>query len=1069
MASLIVNPSSYSITAINQNTITVNYECDVILTDVKLSTNGGSTFINNTMMGTNVATFNVSNLINNTYDCVLKGFYEEEDTAPAEIPVQSITSSVNNSSLKVGETTQINTIFTPSNASNKTLTYRSDNTSIATVDEYGMITAIKEGTTQIIVSSNNNKTSTVSINVIANSSGGDAGGGTSSDITIAQSSYTIQAGQDVKVNYTSSVALSTCMLLYGPNYNDNNYSGGYISSPGEFIFYTSSKSVGTYTVKVKGRKWNDSTSSYEDYYSNEFTIVITDPSGGGDSGGGDSGDGGSQPPSPSPSYDIISNEFTIVITDPSSGGDSGGSDTQPSPSPSYDIISNEFTIVITDPSGGGSGSGSAMEASAFNLDAKAVSTVISNRFKIIVNRNNESNVGPNNPPTTVAPVKAKENLRVAKVNYDSKLTNLKNTITSIIDKTQITEADKTILNSAIDQYKTSVAELNKRFEESINNIIENKSNEAQNNATAYSKAELEILSDRIISKVGNEELSSVIEQTNKEWTVKFESSGGYNLVENSTGSNVNNFGWADTSNNNSKIKAATSTSTKLQTRYCLCLDRKGETDTSANAGVSRRFKLKPNTTYTVSGMVLSHAKTKGIKFMVKTSDTVDYTDIENRKDHTTVYTVFSGKVTSWTQKSLTFTTGASVKSGVVYFEHLGYDETDTGTTANRIFWSEVMLTEGSLVQQWSPHPNEVYSGSTIIDASGVTVNNGALRVKNNAGTTVLSGDSNGNLVFTGTAKSQKGDQFVSMDSGGLTFQDWNKSEQILRVGISSFSSNRDMNGISFAMPQYSDFIRFSHIAKPDLTNGWSSTDTQYNFMDFWSSSQTVGGVSYKKGINVYSPMYVNNGIQLFSGTDFPSEVLGAISWDNGKGTIRNMMGLYGDNGAILGYKNGSNLHARILVSEAAHPGTGDNIKSWGNWNLSGSTIHNGTFNGNHVNSYANTYTRTSAQTHCIEAEQKQVRVNFENVQLTEGKAILNIPRKYTGIHSGYIVSSIVKKGRGDVWVSEESENRFILEGTDDIRVNVEVVIKLEEASAYSTRTADDSQLCFDMSTEQPIL
>ena len=281
MASLIVNPSSYTITAINQNTITINYECDVTLIDVKLSTNGGSTFIDNTMMGTNVATFNVGNLVNNTYDCVLKGFYEEEDTTPTEIPVQSITSSVNNSSLKVGETTQINTIFTPSNASNQTLTYRSDNTSIATVDGYGMITAIKEGTTQIVVSSNNNKTSTVSINVIANSSGG-AGGGTSSDITIAQSSYTIQAGQDIKVNYTSSKTLSTCMLLYGPDFSETDgYSGGYISASNEFTFYTSSKPTGTYTVKVKGRVWNDFTSSYDDYYSNIFTITIEDNASGG--------------------------------------------------------------------------------------------------------------------------------------------------------------------------------------------------------------------------------------------------------------------------------------------------------------------------------------------------------------------------------------------------------------------------------------------------------------------------------------------------------------------------------------------------------------------------------------------------------------------------------------------------------------------------------------------------------------------------------------------------------------------------------------------------------------------
>lgn len=228
----------------------------------------------------------------------------------------------------------------------------------------------------------------------------------------------------------------------------------------------------------------------------------------------------------------------------------------------------------------------------------------------------------------------------------------------------------------------------------------------------------------------------------------------------------------------------------------------------------------------------------------------------------------------------------------------------------------------------------------VMDKNGLTINNGALTIKNKSGTTVLNSDTNGNLIVTGTIKSQGGAQFVSMNSGGIDFQDWNKNEQMLRIGISYFDSNRDMNGVNFALAQYGDFIRFSHIAKADLTNGWTSSDTQYNFMDFWSSNQTVGGVAYKKGINIYSPMFVNSGIQLFSGTNFPSEILGAVSWDNGNGTIWNMMGLYGDNGTILGYKSGSNLHARFIVSEAAHPGTGDNLISWGNYNFNGYTFHN---------------------------------------------------------------------------------------------------------------------------------
>ena len=418
--------------------------------------------------------------------------------------------------------------------------------------------------------------------------------------------------------------------------------------------------------------------------------------------------------------------------------------------------------------------------------------------------------------------------------------------------------------------------------------------------------------------------------------------------------------------------------------------------------------------------------------------------------------------TGWKKLSITFT---PTKSTVKLLIGRGRE----GANGDYRF-TGIRMYEGEAIQAWTPHHSEVYNGSTVIDASGVTVNNGALRVKNNAGKTVLEGDSNGNLVLSGTLKSESSNGlYASLSSGGLTLRDSQKSEEVLRLNTSFFASNRDMNGVTFAMPQYSDFIRFSHIDKPSLESGWSSSNTQYNFMDFWSSNQTVGGASYKKGINVYSPMYVNNGIQFFSGTDNPSEVLGAVSWDNGKGTIWNMMGLYGDNGAILGYKNGSNLQARILVSEASHPGTGDNIKSWGNWNLSGYTIHQGTFSGSHVNSYSNPVTRTYTSTYCIESENKQVRINLENIQITDGKAIINIPNKYVGINNGYIVSSIVKKGKGDVWVAKETENRFTLEATDDIKVNVEIIIKLEESASYELKTADDTQLCIDMSTGQPIV
>lgn len=236
----------------------------------------------------------------------------------------------------------------------------------------------------------------------------------------------------------------------------------------------------------------------------------------------------------------------------------------------------------------------------------------------------------------------------------------------------------------------------------------------------------------------------------------------------------------------------------------------------------------------------------------------------------------------------------------------------------------------------------------------------------------------GESFLTGTIKSQKGEQFVSMDSGGINFQDWQKKEQILRVGIAHFTSNRDMNGVNFAMPLYSDFIRFSHIAKADLINGWTSSDTQYNFFDCWSSDRTVDGVAFKKGINIYAPMYINNRVKLnYSGSTAYTNDIVSAEWNN----INGLLGVYGDNGAVLGYQNGNELQARIIVTEGAHPGTDDRIKSWGHWNCSGYVVHNATFRGAFENSYANTITRTFTETHCIEAEDKQVRVNFKDVQL----------------------------------------------------------------------------------------
>ena len=63
--------------------------------------------------------------------------------------VQSVSFNSRPSSLKVGATYQLTVKVTPESTANKSVTYSSSNTSVATVSSSGLITALKEGTTTI--------------------------------------------------------------------------------------------------------------------------------------------------------------------------------------------------------------------------------------------------------------------------------------------------------------------------------------------------------------------------------------------------------------------------------------------------------------------------------------------------------------------------------------------------------------------------------------------------------------------------------------------------------------------------------------------------------------------------------------------------------------------------------------------------------------------------------------------------------------------------------------------------------------------------------------------------------
>ena len=111
---------------------------------------------------------------------VVKGTYQavrvenEKESERVDVPafktlpikVTGITVAPKTNNLEIGATRQLNATIEPDNATNKKVTYESDDETIAKVNASGLITAIGEGTATITVKTDDgNHTDTATVNV----------------------------------------------------------------------------------------------------------------------------------------------------------------------------------------------------------------------------------------------------------------------------------------------------------------------------------------------------------------------------------------------------------------------------------------------------------------------------------------------------------------------------------------------------------------------------------------------------------------------------------------------------------------------------------------------------------------------------------------------------------------------------------------------------------------------------------------------------------------------------------------------------------------------------------------
>ena len=96
--------------------------------------------------------------------CKVTVINNEQSSTPSTVEVTSIILNKTNVTLEEGKTTTLTATVNPSNATNKNVTWSSDNTGVATINN-GTVTAKKAGIANITAKSNNGKTATCKVTI----------------------------------------------------------------------------------------------------------------------------------------------------------------------------------------------------------------------------------------------------------------------------------------------------------------------------------------------------------------------------------------------------------------------------------------------------------------------------------------------------------------------------------------------------------------------------------------------------------------------------------------------------------------------------------------------------------------------------------------------------------------------------------------------------------------------------------------------------------------------------------------------------------------------------------------
>ena len=167
--------------------------------------------------------------------------------------------------------------------------------------------------------------------------------------------------------------------------------------------------------------------------------------------------------------------------------------------------------------------------------------------------------------------------------------------------------------------------------------------------------------------------------------------------------------------------------------------------------------------------------------------------------------ITSDAIVSTVRSSTAYTTDLNAKANQ---SALNTTNSNVSGLTTRINTVEQSITATAITTTISSAINAGTSSITttqfVMDKTGFTVKNGAIKIQNKAGTNVLTSDTNGNLTITGTFvnKSNNGVDAIKIDSTNIYFYDWDRNARELGIIYSSnLTDYPNVKGFSLAHNQ----------------------------------------------------------------------------------------------------------------------------------------------------------------------------------------------------------------------------------------------------------------------------